>query len=65
MACDLFSAIIEMTCHVNHFSISGNDVTSLESRPLNFRVFVHAYSLLPERYFWSLLTGVLNQFRNK
>ena len=23
------------------------DVISLESRPLNFRVFIHAYSLLP------------------
>ena len=29
------------------FSISGNDVISLESRPLNFRVFI----LLPVRYF--------------
>ena len=35
------------------FLIFGNDVISLESRPLNFRVFIHAYSLLPERYFWS------------
>ena len=25
------------------FFISGNDVISLESRPLNFRVFIHAY----------------------
>ena len=29
------------------------------------RVFIHAYSLLLERYFWSSLTRVLNQFRNK
>ena len=27
------------------FSISGNDVISPESRPLNFHVFIHAYSL--------------------
>ena len=28
--------------------ISGNDVISLESRPLNFRVFIHAYGLRPQ-----------------
>ena len=33
------------------FSISGNDVISLGSRPLNFRVFIHAYSLRPQRVF--------------
>ena len=38
---------------------------SLESRPLNFRVFIHVYNLLPQRYFWSLLTRVQNQLRNK
>ena len=47
------------------FLISGSDVISLESRPLNFRVFIHAYSLLLERYLWSSLTRVLNQFSNK
>ena len=26
------------------FLISGNDVISLESRPLNFCVFIHVYS---------------------
>ena len=61
----LFSAMIEMTCHVNYFLISDNDVISLESRPLNFRVFIHAYSLRPQTYFRSSLTRVLNQFRNK
>ena len=33
------------------FFISGNDVISLESRPLNFRVFIHAYSLRPQTLF--------------
>ena len=60
--------------HANYFrrwlkrramQISGNDVISLESRPLNFRVFIHAYSLRPQTYFRSSLTRVLNQFRNK
>ena len=32
------------------FLIFGNDVISLESRPLNFRVFIHAYSLWPQTY---------------
>ena len=59
-----FSAMIEMTCHVNQFLISGNDVISLELRALNFRVFIHAYSL-QNTYFGSLPTCVLNQFRNK
>ena len=31
------------------FSMSGNDVISLESRSLNFHVFIHMYSLLPQR----------------
>ena len=48
------------------FFISGNDVISLESRPLNFHViFIQAYSLGPQTYFRSSLTHVLNQFRNK
>ena len=38
---------------------------SLESRPLNFRVFIHAYSLRPQTYLRSSLTRVSNQFRNK
>ena len=33
------------------FLISGNDVISMESRPLNFRVFIHAYSLRPQTLF--------------
>ena len=59
-----FSAIIERTCHVNHFLISDNDVISLESRFLNFRVFMHAHSLRPQTYFWSSLTREPSQFRN-
>ena len=31
--------------------MSGNDVISLESRPLNFRAFIHAYSLRPQTLF--------------
>ena len=42
--------------------ISGNDVIFLESRLLNFRLFIHAYSVRPQRYFRSSLTRVLNQF---
>ena len=59
------AAMIEMTCHVNLFLISGNNVISLESRPLNFRVFIHAKSLRPQTYLRSSLTRVLNQSRNK
>ena len=36
--------------------ISGNDVISMESRPLNFRVFIHTYSLRPQ----TLFLGVAN-----
>ena len=37
--------MIEITRHVLiTFFTSGNDVISLESRPLNFRVIKHAYS---------------------
>ena len=39
-----------MSCKFT-FSIPGNDVISLELRPLNYRVFKHTYSLLPEKYF--------------
>ena len=52
----LFSAMIEMTCHVNYFLISDNDVISLESRPLNFRVFIFPVVAI---------TRVLSQLRNK
>ena len=62
----LFSAMIEMTRHVLiTFLISGNDVISLESRPLNFRVIIHAYSLRPQKYFRLSLSRVLNQLRDK
>ena len=48
------------------FLISGNDVISLKSRPLNFRVFIHAYVLWPQTYLRpSLIARVLNQSRNK
>ena len=47
------------------FQSLAMSVISLELRPLNFRVFTHAYSLRPERYFWSSLTRVLNQFKSK
>ena len=30
--------------HAMTFSIPGNDIISLESTPLNFRVFIYAYS---------------------
>ena len=43
--------MIEMTSYVSSFLISGNDVISLESRPLNFCVFIHAYSLRPQTLF--------------
>ena len=33
------------------FFIFGNDVISLQSRPLDFRVFIHVYSLRPQTYF--------------
>ena len=58
--------MIEMTRHVLiTFLISGNDVISLASRPLNFRVIIPAYRLRPQKYFRSSLTRVLNQLRNK
>ena len=50
MECGLFSAMIEMTRHVLiTFFISGNDVISLESRPLNFLVIIHATSIACDR----------------
>ena len=58
-ACDLFSLMIEKACYVNHFF----DIWQWWSRPLNFRVFIHVYSLRPQTYFWLSLTRVLNQFR--
>ena len=57
--------MIEMTRHVLiTFFISENDVISLESRPSNFRVIIHAYGLRPQTYFWPSPTRALNQFRN-
>ena len=38
-----------------------NDVISQESRDLNFRLFIYAYSLLPQTYFRSSLTRVLTE----
>ena len=59
-------AMFEMTHHVLiTFFISGNDVISLEWRPLNFCVIIQAYSLRLQMCFRLLLTHVLNQFRNK
>ena len=59
-------AMFEMTHHVLiTFFISGNDVISLEWRPLNFCVIIQAYSLRLQMCFQLLLTHVLNQFRNK
>ena len=55
---------IQMSLVMSMRSIFGDDSFSV-MRPLNFRLFIHVYSLLPERYFWSSLTRVLNQFRNK
>ena len=54
--------MIEIMCT---FLISGNDVISLESRPLNFRVVIHTYSLRPQMYFQSSLTQVLNPLIQK
>ena len=64
-ACSLFSRMIEWCAMLITFLIYGNDVISLESRPLNFHVFKHTYSLRPQRYLKSSLKRVLNQFRNK
>ena len=60
-ACGLFSGMIEMMPHVpiTFFFISGNDVISLEWRPLNFRAITHPYSLRPQTYFRLSLTRVL------
>ena len=61
-------AMFEMTHHhsvLMTFFISGNDVISLKSRPLNFCVIIQAYSLRLQMRFRLLLTHVLNQFRNK
>ena len=44
--CEEHAAMIEMTGPVLiTFFISGNNVISLKSRPLNFRLIIHAYSL--------------------
>ena len=43
-----------MTRDVNQVFF-GNDVISLQSSPLDFRVFIHVYSLRPQTYFRSYL----------
>ena len=46
----------------------GNDVISLQWRPLDFRVFIHVYSLRPQAYFRSYLItrtkSIQKQFEN-
>ena len=54
----------DVPCKIT-FLISGNDVISLESRPLNFHGFIQAYSMRPHTYLRLSLIRVLNQFRNK
>ena len=54
-ACSSFLATIE----IHQVFVSGNDVISLESRPLNYHVIIHPYSLQSQMYFWSSLTRVL------
>ena len=43
----------------NDVPCSHHNVISLQSRPLNFRVIIHAYSLLPQTYLRSSLTRYL------
>ena len=43
----------------NVLPCSYYNVISLQSRPLNFRVIIHAYSLLPQTYLRSSLTRYL------
>ena len=45
--------------------MAGNDVIYLESRPLNFCVFILAYSLRPQTYFWASLTRVLKKIQKQ
>ena len=47
-SCDehaVFSAMIEMTCHINHFFDLWQwcNFSGIVKRPLNFRVFIHEY----------------------
>ena len=49
------SAMIEMTRHATQVFFFGNDVISLQLRPLDFRVFIHVYSLRPQTYFRSYI----------
>ena len=44
---------------INDVPCSHHNVISLQSRPLNFRVIIHAYSLLPQTYLRSSLTRYL------
>ena len=57
--CVFFSALIEMTCHINPFFDLWQwcNFSGIEAR--------YAYSLRPQTYFRRSLTRVLNQFRNK
>ena len=56
--------MIEMTCHVNHFFDTGDDVISLESRPLNFHAFIHAYSLRTADVF-PVVASLLSYFQRE
>ena len=47
------------------FSIPGHDVIALELRLLTYRVFIHTYSLLPERYFYLSTKRVTGVTRGK
>ena len=47
------------------FLCLGDDVIVLESRLLNFRVFIHACNLRPQTYFRSSLTRVRKQLIQK
>ena len=50
----LFLTTIEI-----HQVFTGNDAISLESRPLNYHVIIHVYSLRLQMYFRSSLTQIL------
>ena len=58
------SLVISMRFIFGIFHFVSDDVTSLKSMRLNFRVFIHAYvyGLRPQTYLPSSLTRVLNQF---
>ena len=60
-----FSAMIKMTCHVNHLFDLWQWCNFSGIETLAFRVFIHTKSPQPQTYFWSSLTRLLTQFRNK